>query len=81
MDSDAGFLLGNIQMKPTQKYGREAQLALNLRVKLARAFSVFHSLTARDIALYDLAPPQFSVLECLGHLGSMTIGTLSKKCS
>jgi MarR family 2-MHQ and catechol resistance regulon transcriptional repressor len=66
-------------MKSTQRYGKKADLALSLWVKLARASSLFHRLTARDIATYNITQPQFAVLECLGHLGPMSIGMLCKK--
>ncbi len=66
-------------MKSTQQYGEKADLALSLWVKLSRASSTFHRLAARDIAIYDLTEPQFAVMECLGHLGAMPIGTLCKK--
>jgi MarR family 2-MHQ and catechol resistance regulon transcriptional repressor len=66
-------------MKSTHQYGEKTNLALSLWVKLSRASSTFHRLAARDIATYDLTEPQFAVLECLGHLGAMPIGTLCKK--
>jgi MarR family 2-MHQ and catechol resistance regulon transcriptional repressor len=66
-------------MKTTLQYGKEADLALSLWVKLARASSVFNRLSARDIERYGLTQPQFSVLEALGHLGPLTIGEIGKK--
>jgi MarR family 2-MHQ and catechol resistance regulon transcriptional repressor len=66
-------------MKTTLQYGKEADLALSLWVKLARASSIFNRLSARDIERYGLTQPQFSVLEALGHLGSLTIGEIGKK--
>lgn len=66
-------------MKTTLQYGKEADLALSLWVKLARASSIFTRLSARDIERYGLTQPQFSVVEALGHLGPMTIGDLGKK--
>jgi MarR family 2-MHQ and catechol resistance regulon transcriptional repressor len=66
-------------MKTTLQYGKEADLALSLWVKLARAASVFTRLSARDIERYGLTQPQFSVVEALGHLGPMAIGDLGKK--
>ena len=66
-------------MKATQQYGETADCALGLWVKLARASTTVHRLAARNIAGYNLTEPQFAVLECLGHLGSLPIGTLSKK--
>ena len=66
-------------MKTTKKYGKKADLALSLWVKLARAFSTFNKLAQDDIRRYGLTQPQFGVIECLGHLGSMSIGQLSKK--
>lgn len=48
-------------------------------MKLARAFSVFARSSDEDIARYGLTPAQFGVVECLGHLGPMTLGQLCKK--
>ncbi|MEX2115409.1 MAG: MarR family transcriptional regulator [Bacteroidota bacterium] len=66
-------------MKTTQQYGKEADLALGMWVKLARASATFARLSERDIERYGLTGPQFAVLESLGHLGHMTIGELGKK--
>lgn len=66
-------------MKTTEKYGPRADLALSLWVKLVRAFSVLSKATSQDIERYGLTQGQFGVLECLGHLGPMTLGQLSKK--
>jgi MarR family transcriptional regulator, 2-MHQ and catechol-resistance regulon repressor len=66
-------------MKNTLKYGKKADLALDLWVKLARASSTFGKFTAVNIKSFGLTEPQFSVLECLGHLGPLTSGELSKK--
>lgn len=48
-------------------------------IKLARAYATFNKATVRDIRQYGLTQPQFGAIECLGHLGSMTIGELSRK--
>jgi MarR family 2-MHQ and catechol resistance regulon transcriptional repressor len=66
-------------MKTTKQYGRKADSALGMWVKLARASSTFGKLTAKDIERYGLTPPQFAVLEALGHLGPLTAGELGKK--
>lgn len=66
-------------MKCTKQYGKKADMALTLWVKLVRAFSVFSKGAAEDIERYGLTQPQFGALECLGHLGPMTIGQLCKK--
>lgn len=66
-------------MKTTAQYGKEADLALTLWVKLARASATFGRLTGKDIEGYGLTQPQFSVLEALGHLGQLTLGEVSKK--
>lgn len=66
-------------MKTTLQYGKRADLALSLWVKLARASSLFGRHSARDIERYGLTQPQFSVLEGLGHLGPLTIGEIGKK--
>jgi MarR family 2-MHQ and catechol resistance regulon transcriptional repressor len=66
-------------MKNTKKYGKQTDLALGMWVKLARAASTFGKLTSVNIKSFGLTEPQFSVLECLGHLGPLTSGELSKK--
>ncbi|MEO8169021.1 MAG: MarR family transcriptional regulator, partial [bacterium] len=43
------------------------------------AFSVFSKAADIDIDSYGLTQPQFGALECLGHLGPMTIGQLCRK--
>ena len=66
-------------MNTTKRYGKKADMALTLWVKLARAFAVFSKAADGDIGRYGLTQPQFGVLECLGHLGPMAIGRLCKK--
>jgi len=66
-------------MKTTKQYGKKADLALSLWVKLARAAATFGRLTIEDIRRYGLTEPQFGALETLGHLGPMTLGELCKK--
>lgn len=66
-------------MKTTKQYGRKADAALTMWVKLARAYSVFSHRTEEDIRSYGLTAPQFGVLETLGHLGPMLTGELSRK--
>lgn len=66
-------------MSPAKRYGKKADLALGTWVKLARAAATFGRLAARDIDRYGLTPPQFSVVEALGHLGPMHLGELSRK--
>lgn len=66
-------------MKTTKQYGKQADRALSMWVKLARAFSVFNKRTHDHIRTFGLTQPQFGVLESLGHLGPMTIGELCKK--
>ena len=66
-------------MKTTQKYGKKADLALTMWVKLVRATSTFGKLTQENIKTFGLTEPQFGVLECLGHLGRLTLGELSRK--
>ncbi|MCC6398771.1 MAG: MarR family transcriptional regulator [Bacteroidetes bacterium] len=60
-------------------YGRKADRALDLWVKLARAFATFDRHAQEDIRTYGLTQPQFGVLEALGHLGPLTLGELSRK--
>ncbi len=66
-------------MKTTVQYGRKADLALSLWVKLAWASTTFGRLTGKDIERYGLTQPQFGVVELLGHLGPVTIGEVTKK--
>ncbi|MBI4810292.1 MAG: MarR family transcriptional regulator [Ignavibacteriales bacterium] len=66
-------------MEKVQKYGKEADLALNLWVKLARASATFGKLSAVNIKTFGLTEPQFAVLECLGHKGPLKLSVLSKK--
>jgi MarR family 2-MHQ and catechol resistance regulon transcriptional repressor len=66
-------------MKTTKQYGRKADTALSLWVKLVRATSTFSHKTAENIRSFGLTTPQFGVLETLGHLGPMFMGELTKK--
>ena len=66
-------------MRSTVKYGAREDKALGLWIKLARAYSVFNKASVHDIRGFGLTQPQFGALECLGHLGAMTIGQLSRK--
>jgi MarR family transcriptional regulator, 2-MHQ and catechol-resistance regulon repressor len=66
-------------MKHATGYGRKADLALKLWVKLSRAHSSFARLSTRNIAQYGLTVPQFAVLECLGHCGPLKQTALSRK--
>ncbi len=66
-------------MKTTKQYGKKIDSALSMWVKLARAHSTRSKLTDENIRSFGLTTPQFGVLECLGHLGPMTIGELCKK--
>jgi len=66
-------------MKTTEQYGKKADLALSMWVKLARASSTFGRLTGKDIERHGLTQPQFGVLELLGHLGPLTIGDVGRK--
>jgi len=62
-----------------RRYGRKADRALDLWVKLARAFATFDRHAQEDIRTHGLTQPQFGVLEALGHLGPLTLGELSRK--
>jgi MarR family 2-MHQ and catechol resistance regulon transcriptional repressor len=66
-------------LKQGRSYGRSADRALALWVKLARASSTFGKLTERHIHSFGLTEPQFAVIECLGHIGPLTLGELSRK--
>jgi MarR family 2-MHQ and catechol resistance regulon transcriptional repressor len=66
-------------LKTTLQYGKKADIALSMWVKLARSASTFGRLTDEHIRTFGLTTPQFGVLEVLGHLGPLTLGELSKK--
>lgn len=66
-------------MRTTKQYGRKADAALTMWVKLARAFSVFNRKTEEQIRSFGLTQAQFGALECLGHKGTQTLGELCKK--
>jgi MarR family transcriptional regulator, 2-MHQ and catechol-resistance regulon repressor len=66
-------------MSTTRQYGRKADTALRMWVKLARAFTTLNRLSAGDIRSYGVTQAQFGVLEVLGHLGPMSLGELARK--
>lgn len=66
-------------MKTTKQYGKKIDTSLGMWVKLARAHSTLAKLTDENIRSFGLTTPQFGVLECLGHLGPMTLGELCRK--
>src|SRR3989304_5228380 len=66
-------------MKTPKRYGKKADLALGMWVKLARASATFGRLTNVDIQSYGLTQPQFSVIEALGHLGPVKMGSFCSK--
>ena len=66
-------------MKSTKQYGKKIDASLGMWVKLARAHSTLSKLADENIRSFGLTTPQFGVLECLGHLGPMTLGELCKK--
>lgn len=66
-------------MRTTEQYGRKADLALTMWVKLARASTTFGRLAGKDIERHGLTQPQFGVLEMLGHLGRLTTGDIARR--
>ena len=66
-------------MRTTEQYGKKADLALTMWVKLARASTTFGRLAGKDIEQHGLTQPQFGVLEMLGHLGPLTTGDIVKR--
>lgn len=66
-------------MSTTRHYGRKADTALRMWVKLARAFATLSRLSAADIRSYGVTQAQFGVLEALGHLGPMSLGDVARK--
>jgi MarR family 2-MHQ and catechol resistance regulon transcriptional repressor len=61
------------------RYGEQADRALDLWVKLSRAYATLSRRSETHIRSFGLTPPQFSVLECLGHKGRLTFGELCRK--
>lgn len=61
------------------QYSETENRALDLWIKLARAYAVFNKEAMSHIRSVGLTPSQFAVLECLGHRGEMTLGALSEK--
>jgi MarR family 2-MHQ and catechol resistance regulon transcriptional repressor len=66
-------------MRTTKQYGRKADVALTMWVKLARAFSVLNRKTDEHIRSFGLTQAQFGAFECLGHKGTLTLGELCRK--
>jgi MarR family 2-MHQ and catechol resistance regulon transcriptional repressor len=66
-------------LNTAKKYGKKADLALGLWVKLARATATLGKFSEENIRSFGLTEPQFGVLECLGHLGPLMLGELSRK--
>ena len=66
-------------MKTTARYGKKADLALSMWVKLNRASATFGKKALEHIQSTGLTQAQFGALECLGHLGKMTMCELSRK--
>jgi MarR family 2-MHQ and catechol resistance regulon transcriptional repressor len=66
-------------MNTIRKYGKKADLALGMWVKLVRATATFGKFSGDNIRSFGLTEPQFGVLECLGHLGPLTLGEISRK--
>ncbi len=66
-------------MKTTQKYGKKADRALTMWVKLVRAAPTMGKRSRENIESFGLTEPQFGVFETLGHKGPLLLGELSKK--
>jgi MarR family 2-MHQ and catechol resistance regulon transcriptional repressor len=66
-------------MQTTRQYGKRADTALRMWVKLVRAFTTMNRFSGDNIRSFGLTQPQFGVLEVLGHLGPMSLGDLAKK--
>jgi len=66
-------------LKTTQKYGKKADTALSMWVKLVRASATMGKLSRENIESFGLTEPQFGVLETLGHVGPLTLGELGRK--
>jgi len=66
-------------MKPGDQYGVRIGRALDVWVKLARAYATIQRNSADHVRAFHLTGPQFGVVECLGHKGPLTFSELSKK--
>ncbi len=66
-------------MEEKISYGHKTDLALGTFVKLARAYATVERKIVDHARTFGLTSAQFSVIESLGHLGEMTIGTLCEK--
>jgi len=62
-----------------ESYGAEQKLSLKLWVVLARCHNSFAQSEALHIKGYEIAPPQFGVLEALAHLGPLKMCDLAEK--
>jgi MarR family transcriptional regulator, 2-MHQ and catechol-resistance regulon repressor len=63
----------------TRRENRNEERALAVWVKLARASATCGQATHAHIRTLGLTPPQFGVLEALGHLGPLSPGDLCRK--
>ncbi len=66
-------------MSSSKKYGKKIDLALGTWVKLARAYSSFEKKSNESIKSFGLTQPQFAVIEAIGHLGPLTVGSICTK--
>ncbi len=62
-----------------KSYDPKTIRALDLWVKLARCYAVVAQKSAENIRQSGLTPPQFAVIECLGHLGTLSLGKICEK--
>jgi MarR family 2-MHQ and catechol resistance regulon transcriptional repressor len=65
-------------MKKAVSYGKEEDKALRVWIELARAFSAIRSRESAYIESHELTIQQFGVLEALYHLGSLSVGEITK---
>ncbi len=68
-----------MNQKTCDRYGLRLARSLDLWVKLARAFTSVQHVAEDHVRSFSLTLPQFGVLECLGHKGSLTFTELSRK--
>ena len=66
-------------MSSAMQYGKKAERALSMWVKLARAYAVFSKRSTEHIRSFGLTEGQFGALEALGHKGPLTLGELCEK--
>lgn len=61
------------------RYPKEVETALDVWVKLARSYSAIYKNATENIRDIGITLPQLAVIEAIGHLGPLTVGTICEK--